>query len=144
MEGGDIAAGWTYRIVWVWEDLLGIRTGTATAETAYVRLHQWKRAIRCRQINEWMTKQMWQFAWKLNLRQEVVTFFPEGYADALRDVLDGRNLPISWVRSADEATWANDLASMIDIAVVLDPDPTRALRCGSRAALVRPDQIIRL
>lgn len=144
MEGNDIASGWAPRVLWVWEDLLGLLPAGKTREKFYLTTHQWKRAVHVRQLNAFAVNQMWDMVWRKSLRMEVVTFQPEGYAEALQAYLEQANLPISWVRQADEATWASDLAYNVDVVAVLDPDPDRVLRCGSRALHVRPDQLVQL
>ena len=144
MEGNDIASGWAPRVIWVWEDLLGLLPAGKTKEKFFLTTHQWKRAVNCRRLNGFAVNQMWDMVWRRNVRQEVVTFLGEDYAEALQEMLEQANLPVAWVRHADESTWASDLSYYVDIIAVLDPDTTRVLRCGSRALHVRPDQLVQL
>lgn len=74
-------------------------------------------------------------------RVDVITFVGPDFADAIRDRLDSRNLLFGDVHYYTSEELLSDLTYDQSILGVLDPDPSHALRYGSKGRYCSPEQM---
>lgn len=145
MEHGDIDNRLPPRWLIVFEGVIGHHP-VATDRGAYdlyVKLHQWKRAVRTYQLNGETNKRLWHLTWHQNYKFDVATFLPEKCEDHVRDWLDSYNVPCANVRHyTDPGALGRLLAYMPDVYCVVHGQPSNRFTYGNKGILVSEGWIL--
>lgn len=131
MEHGDLSNKVSPRVLLVFENAVGFCIDRTQFEKELKRKH-WDRALSYWDFNELMLRQILWLFHKKDVRTEVVTFLPAGFADVLMLGFDKIDLPIHRVWSTTPENLGRQIAYMPDLACVYDPEPARWLMYGSK------------
>lgn len=142
MQDGDLSNDVAPRALMVFEGLIaypdeGVLDGLALR--AAVRTHRWPTVLKHWQFDDTTVKQMFDMAYRRNLRFDVVTFlYSVEFAVALYEHLsDLMGFPVSNVlHFADAQDLARNLAFMPDVRIVYDGDRSRVGAYGGKGKLV--------
>lgn len=135
VRNGDLSNGYAPRFVFVWENLVAQCENTSV-EAVAVRLHRWKYAVGLWTVNTHIRKCLWDIAFRQDYRLDLLTFRPEGFAEALRGKLDYEGLPFSNVLCSTPAIFARKLAFLPDVRAVFDADTSHRFFYGGRGRIV--------
>lgn len=134
MQKGELSNAVTPRVYIVFENLIGLLPNAKdrTAELLARKRKKWKQAADYYQLNVKTSQGIRDLYWRQRFTVDVITFIDPGFVSALRDKLDSRNLFFGEVHYYDEDLLMTDVTYDPGIIAVLDPDPRRALRLGSK------------
>lgn len=140
MQGGDIDNRVVPRLVIVWENLLGLLPNkTSEAKVAsYVKFKRWNRAANVFEINEALTRRIWDVTWRLNFSVDVITYISPDFVEALQERIDREDIPVRSVWHTEPHVLARKLAYMPQVACVYDPNPHHLLTFGSKGRIINP------
>jgi hypothetical protein len=134
---GDLSNRLPPRWLFVFEGVIGQVPPPRVAEYKLAtRLHRWRRAVDCFELEDHVRKVIWDLTWRRDYRFDVVTFLGQSFAEHLERRLDRESLPFSNVWAVDEQTLAQRLTFMPDVQYVIHGDPARHLSYGPRGLLV--------
>lgn len=137
MEGGDLSNRLPPRWLFVFEGVIGSVPAKRAAEYKLaMRLHRYKRAADCFEIETHVQKVIWDLYWRRDFRFDVVTFLGDSFSEHLERRLSRDALPYSNCWSVDESSLAARLAYMPDVQYVIHGDPSKHLTYGNRGLLV--------
>jgi hypothetical protein len=140
VEKGDISSAVPGRFLFTFEGLIGVypHVWSATEEKAALRLHQWRRAVSCWDIHEMMLAHIYDITWRSGYRLDVVTFRPDGFAEALERRFDREGIPVNgFVSYKSPDVLAQRLARMPDVMSVFFADPSFEFKFGGKGRMVR-------
>lgn len=139
MQDGDISNTAAPRFILVFEGLLGrFEDGVAeTKEAGYRRLHRWKRAARCWTIDMAVVGQMWDVVWRHDVQVDVATYLDRRYAEAVKDELDYRGVPVGHFMVTEPNILAKRLSYMPYVRKVFYAMPERPFIYGDRGVYVQ-------
>lgn len=122
------------RIYVVFEGLLGVfpDTKSKALEALYRKRKRWDKAVNQYVLNEPTKQGLRDVYFRYNFRVDILTFYGEDFADAVRRKLDQKNLLFGDVVFYDELELLHELTYDRSILAVLDPAPERLLRWGSK------------
>lgn len=124
----------------VFEGLIGVLPD-AKARAKYsmlAKVGNWKRAVRCFEVNEPCAKVLVDVVWRKRYSVDVVTFLDEDVVDPLADWLDAKGLPVGNVDFADKTMLARELNYRLDVVGVFYPNASDIFMFGSKGYLVDP------
>ena len=128
MQGGDLANDLLPRLVLVFENLVGIlpeQVRHRAVYSSFVKAKRWRRAVNLLQVNEPLARQMWHVTWHLHHQIEVVTWLNPDAVEPLQAWVDRNDLPVHRVWHIEPNKLARKIATMPDLAAVLDRKSTR-------------------
>lgn len=134
MQAGDLSNKVPPRALFIFENTIGRYTSPAAAlkEKTYLRLRRWKKAVDCWEIPEHAMALLWDCAWRWDVRFDVVTFRPQGFAEELQALLDADAIPFSNIWASTPEKLARKLSFMPDVLYVYDADPAHKLTYGNK------------
>jgi hypothetical protein len=136
MEHGDLSNKVSPRVLLVFENAIGFCADRKRFDRELGRGH-WDRACACWDFNELILRQILWLFHKKDVRTEVVTFQPPGFADELAQRFEEIDLPIHRVWSTTPESLGRQIAYMPDLACVYDPEPSRWLMYGSKGRFLQ-------
>lgn len=143
MMKGELSNEVLPRIYIVFEGLLGILPDTKSKalEALARKRKQWDKAVNQYKLNEPTKQGIRDVYFRYNFRVDILTFYGEDFADAVREKLDQRNLLFGDVVAYDQQELLHELTYDRSILAVLDPAPERMLTWGSKGKHCTPDQL---
>lgn len=143
MRKGELSNEVLPRIYIVFEGLVGVLPDTKSKalEALARKRKQWDKAVGHYVLNEPTKQGLRDVYFRYNFRVDVLTFHGQGFADAVVDKLNSKNLLFGGVQAYDEGELLHDLTYDRSILAVLDPDPSRMLRWGSKGKYCTPEQL---
>lgn len=140
MEGGDLSNEVVPRLLFVFENLLGLLpTAKHEAQAVkYFRRKQYTKALSVFEVNEPLAQRIWDMTWRLKFSVDLVTWIPNPFKNYLSDWVDQQDLPIGHVTHQNPTTFARKLSYMPHVAALFDPDPSHQFTWGSKGRIVNP------
>lgn len=143
MRKGELSTEVLPRLYIVFEGLVGILPDTKSKalETLHRKRKQYDKAVAQYTLSEPTKQGLRDLYWRYNFRVDVLTFYGQEFADAVRDRLDSRNLLFGDVVTYDESELLYELTYDRSIMLVLDPAEERVLRWGRKGRFVTSDDL---
>lgn len=141
MQKGDISNSIVPRMLIVFEGFLGqLNTPKDKAALAVaMRLHKWKSAVNCFELNGLVVQHIWDAVWRKNYTIDVVTFYGQGFGEALEIRLENEDLPVGSVHATTPGLLAREVVYRPNVLAVYDPDPSHVFTYGSKGRVVSAD-----
>lgn len=143
MKGGDLDNAVVPRIILVFEGALGFLPDSAVKDyEKAVKKQRWDDAIALWEFDEHMMRKIWDLTYRKSVTVEIVTFISQPFADVLAARLDEEDMPIRRVWYSTPARLSRQLAHMIDVSTVYDPDETHMFTYGAKGRVINdPNQL---
>lgn len=143
MRRGELSNERLPRVLIVFEGLVGVLPDAKTRalESIARKRKKWEQAVGYYQLNVPTSRGLRDLYHRHHTRVDVITFVSPDFADAIRDRLDSRNLLFGDVHYYTAEELLSDLIYDQSILGVLDPDPSHALRYGSKGRYCSPEQM---
>lgn len=143
MRRGELSNERLPRVLIVFEGLVGVLPDAKTRalEALARKRKKWEQSVGYYQLNVPTSRGLRDMYYRHRTRVDVITFVGPDFADAIRDRLDSRNLLFGDVHYYTAEELLSDLTYDQSILGVLDPDPSHALRYGSKGRYCSPEQM---
>lgn len=140
MEGGDISNEVSPRLLFVFENLLGLLpTEKHVAQVKrHIRRKRYAQAVEVFEVNEQLAKRIWDMTWRLKYSIDVVTWIPNPFSRYVQQWIDAQDLPIAHVIHENPTTFTRKLSYMPHVAAIFDPDPSHQFTWGSKGRILPP------
>ena len=140
MEGGDISNEVSPRLLFVFENLLGLLpTGEHVGQVLrFYKKKRYAKAIEVFEVNEQLAHRIWDMTWRLKSSIEVVTWIPNSFHLYVKQWIEEQDLPISNVSYENPTLFARKLSYMPHVAAIFDPDPAHQFTWGSKGRILSP------
>jgi hypothetical protein len=140
MEGGDISNEVSPRLLFVFENLLGLLpTKDHVAKVdKYFRRKRYAKAVEVFEPNETLANRIWDMTWRLKHTIDVVTWIPGPFHHYVQQWIDDQDLPIAHVTHENPTTFARKLSYMPHVAAIFDPDPSHQFTWGHKGRILAP------
>lgn len=140
MEGGDISNEVSPRLLFVFENLLGLLPTpkhVAQAQRHFKR-KRYAKAVEVFEVNERLAHRIWDMTWRLKFSIDVVTWVPDPFHRYVQQWIDQQDLPIANVTHENPTLFARKLSYMPHVAAIFDPDPSHQFTWGSKGRIISP------
>lgn len=140
MQKGDLSNAVPPKFIFLFEGLIGVypHVWSPTQEKAYIRTHQWKKAVYSWDISDMMLAHIYDITWRHGARLDIVTFRPQGFVEALENRFAREGIPVNGFVHFDSAdALARRLPRMPDVISVFFGDPSMEFKFGGRGRMVR-------
>jgi hypothetical protein len=137
VQSGDISDQSSPRLIYVFDHTIGTLTPTAAKKRAFhLRLHQWKRAAHCWEIDPHVVKVIIDIQYRTSYNVDLATYVDPDEAEHIEDRLGGVGLPYGnfFVTTIEEMTRV--IVNRPNVAAVFDYDPARQFTYGSKSRSV--------
>lgn len=143
MQKGELSNEVLPRIYVVFEGLVGVLPDARhkALEALHRRRGHWDKAVNQYTLSINTKQGLRDIYWRHHYRVDVLTFYGNDFADAVRDRLDSANLLFGDVVAYDPQELQYELTYDRSILAVLDPDPAHVLTYGSKGRVVSPSQL---
>lgn len=132
MQSGDISNQSAARVIYVFENTLGTLTPTAAKKRAFhLRLHQWKRAARCWQIDTHVVKVLIDIQYRTPYNVDLATYLDPEEAEAIEARLT--QLPYGNFIVTTVEEMSRVIANQPNIGAIFDFDPSRRFTYGAKS-----------
>lgn len=141
MQGNDLGNTTVARDMLVFEGLLGVIPDAKVAkqEQKFRAKKRWDAAVGCFETNELLARKIWDMVWRYSLEIDLITYHPQGFADALAERMDRESLPIRRVYAEEPSLLARRLTTMPNVRTIYDPFPDHQFLYGAKGRIILPN-----
>lgn len=126
MEGGDLSNQIANRFLWVWDGLVAVPPSERKSRLWGRAFGKNKSMFMDMEPNGLIQSVIFDLAWRHDVRQDVVTFWPGAHREWLQEWCERENMPLTYYYAHTPGGLLRRLAYMPEVVRVFDPDPDRA------------------